>query len=80
LPCKIVNAAFTSYLACAFTYPFAVTAREMIELWPKDKGGVCTWNGNYRKAMSWLWCTYFYLDHEFSTNYFPGFFKNYFYS
>lgn len=74
LPCKIVNAAFTSYLACAFTYPFAVTAREMIELWPKDKGGVCTWNGNYRKAMSWLWY------HEFSTNYFPGFFKNYFYS
>lgn len=46
----------------------------MIELWPKDKGGVCTWNGNYRKAMSWLWY------HEFSTNYYPGFFKNYFFN
>lgn len=42
-PCKTAIAAFTSYLTCAFTYPFAVTAREMIELWPKDKGGICTW-------------------------------------
>lgn len=58
-PCKYVMASFSAYLACAFTYPFAVTARQMIELWPKDKGGVCTWNGNYRKAMSWLWCKVF---------------------
>ena len=58
-PCKYALGAFTAYLACAFTYPFAVTSRQMIELWPKDKGGVCTWNGNYRKAMSWLWCTSF---------------------
>ncbi len=35
-------AAFSAYLACAFTYPWAVMAREMVELWPKEKGGVCT--------------------------------------
>jgi len=43
LPCKIAIAGFSAYLACAFTYPWAVLSREMIELWPKEKGGVCTW-------------------------------------
>jgi hypothetical protein len=35
-PCKVSIAAFSAYVGCAFTYPWAVTAREMIELWPKD--------------------------------------------
>jgi len=42
LPCKMGIAAFSAYIACAFTYPWAVMSREMVELWPKEKGGVCT--------------------------------------
>jgi hypothetical protein len=37
-----------------FSYPWAVTIREMVELWPKEKGGVCTWDNNYRKAAVWV--------------------------
>jgi len=73
LPCKMSIAAFSSYLTCVLTYPWAVMAREMIEYWPKEKNGVCTWNGNYRKAMVWLWY------HEYTSTYFPGFFRNYFF-
>ena len=65
-------AGFSSYLACVFSYPWAVTVREMVDFWPKEKGGVCTWDRNYRKAAVWLWY------HEFGTNHFPGFFNNYF--
>jgi len=61
------------YLACAFSYPWAVTIREMVDFWPKEKGGVCTFDNNYRKAAVWLWY------HEFGTNYFPGFINNYFF-
>lgn len=61
LPCKMSIAAFSAYLACAFTYPWAVMSREMVELWPKEKGGVCTFQGNYRKAMAWLWCNHLFI-------------------
>ena len=43
LPCKIAIAAGSAYLGCFFTYPWYMTAREMVDLWPKDQGGVCTW-------------------------------------
>lgn len=72
-PCKVAIAAFSAYLACAFSYPWAVTIREMVDFWPKEKGGVCTWDNNYRKAAVWLYY------HDNSTNYYPGFFKNYFF-
>jgi len=26
----------------------------MVDLWPKEKGGVCTFQGNYRKAAVWV--------------------------
>jgi hypothetical protein len=29
-PCKVAIAAFSAYLACAFSYPWAVTIREMV--------------------------------------------------
>lgn len=62
----------SSYIALVFSYPFAVTAKNMIDFWPKEKGGVCTWNNNYRSAAVWLWY------HEFGSNYFAGMFNNYF--
>ena len=85
LPCKVGIAAVSAYLGCFFTYPWAVVAREMVDLWPKEQGGVCTWQGNYRKAMSWLWCNNAFnllilIDHEFTTNYYPGFYRNYFHA
>ena len=43
----------------------------MVDLWPK-KNGVDIWQGNYRKAATWLW---------FGPSWniaFPGFFSNYF--
>lgn len=35
-------AAFSAYMGCLFTFPFAVMSKEMIEYWPKENG-VCTW-------------------------------------
>lgn len=71
-PVKAFNIFVSSYLALIFTYPFAVTAKQMVDFWPKEKGGVCSFNNNYRQAAVWLWY------HEFSSNYFPGMFNNYF--
>lgn len=78
----------STYFACVFSYPWAVTIREMVELWPKEKGGVCTWDNNYRKAAVWVrisilkYKSYLLKNqlwyHEFGTNYFPGFINNYF--
>lgn len=48
LPVKLFMLTFSSWLACIFSYPWAVTAREMVDFWPKEKGGKCTWNNNYR--------------------------------
>lgn len=70
---KTLISGLSIYLACAFSYPFAVTIREMVEFWPKEKNGVCTWQGNYRRAAVWLWY------HDFGSNYFPGFMNNYFF-
>ena len=42
LPCKMTIAAFSAYMGCLFTFPFAVMSKEMIEYWPKENG-VCTW-------------------------------------
>jgi ABC-type phosphate/phosphonate transport system permease subunit len=69
---KTMAISLSVYLGCVFSYPFGVVCREMVDFWPKDKGGVCTFQGNYRKAMVWLWY------HDYGSNYFPGFFNNYF--
>lgn len=69
---KSICALTAVYFACVFSYPWAVTIREMVDFWPKEKGGVCTFQGNYRKAAVWLWY------HDFGSNYFPGFMNNYF--
>ncbi len=63
---------FSTYLALVFSYPWAVTIRQMVDFWPKQKDGKCIFDGNYRKAAVWLW----YQDT--SNIMFPGFFNNYF--
>lgn len=72
LPSRMFLAGFSTYLACALSYPWAVMTRELVDFWPKTKDGVCQFNGNYRKAGVWLWY------HQYQSNLFPGFFNNYF--
>lgn len=69
---KFLAITLSCYLSCVFSYPWAVTIREMVDFWPKEKGGVCTFQNNYRKAAVWLWY------HDYGSNYFPGFVNNYF--
>ena len=71
LPIVLACATFGTYLAAAFTYPFAHTAREMVDIWPK-KDGIDYFGGNYRKAAVYIWFNQNIL------NFYPGFFKNYF--
>lgn len=70
-PVKWFNVLFSTYLACAFSYPWNNVVREMIEFWPKQNGQDL-FKGNYRKAATWLYY------HEWGSNLFPGFFNNYF--
>jgi len=37
LPCKIFLASLTSWFACVFSYPWAVTIRNMVDFWPNGK-------------------------------------------
>jgi len=71
-PCKVSIAGFATYLALVFTYPFAVVSREMVDFWPQPKNGKHNFNNNYRSAAVWLYY------HDFWSNLYPGFFKNYF--
>lgn len=34
-------------------YPMYFT-REMVDLWPKERGGFCTWNNSYRQCAKWM--------------------------
>jgi hypothetical protein len=68
---KVAIAGISTYLASIFSYPWVVT-KEMVDLWPKQKGTQATFNGSYRKAGVWLWY------HEFAGTYFAGFFTKYF--
>lgn len=45
------NIAFAS--AVFVSYPFYYT-REMVDLWPKERGGFCTWQNNYRNCFRWM--------------------------
>lgn len=67
-----ICAAISTYLGAVFSYPFAHTAREMVDFWPK-KNGVDIFQGNYRKAAAWLWFGASTWNISF-----PGFMKLYF--
>ena len=50
--CKAINMTFSFALASVVAYP-AYFAREMVDLWPKERGGHCTWNNSYRQCFKW---------------------------
>ena len=50
---KAGNVAISFLIASMMSYPFYYT-REMVDLWPKERGGHCTWNNNYRQAGKFL--------------------------
>ena len=66
--CKFLMMVGSWAFAMALSYPCHF-AREMVDLWPKERGGHCTWNNNYRYAITWMTEN---ADLAF-TNYFSGF-------
>lgn len=45
--CKSIMIVASWAIAISASYPCHF-AREMVDLWPKERGGHCTWNNNYR--------------------------------
>lgn len=41
------------FVASLLSYPFYFT-REMVDIWPKERGGHCTWNNSYRQCAKWM--------------------------
>lgn len=50
---KAINMAFSFAVGSVVAYP-AYFCREMVDLWPKERGGHCTWNNNYRQCYKWM--------------------------
>lgn len=40
-------------ISSMMAYPFYFT-REMVDIWPKERGGHCTWNNSYRQCAKWM--------------------------
>jgi len=51
--CKFCFHTFSFGAASALAYPMYYT-REMVDLWPKERGGFCTWNNSYRQCFKWM--------------------------
>ena len=66
--CKFLFMSFSHALASIVAYP-AYFTREMVDIWPKERGGFCTWNNNYRQCAKWMITN---MDMQFY-NYFRGF-------
>jgi solute carrier family 25 oxoglutarate transporter 11 len=49
---KVLNMGVSFAIASAVAYP-AYYTREMVDLWPKERGGHCTWNNSYRACFKW---------------------------
>lgn len=50
---KFFMMSFAFTLAGFMAYPFYFT-REMVDIWPKERGGHCTWNNSYRQCARWM--------------------------
>ncbi len=50
---KTANIAISFGLSSILAYP-AYFTREMVDIWPKERGGHCTWNNNYRQCFKWM--------------------------
>lgn len=51
--CKLVFQSISFGIASTVAYPAYMT-REMVDLWPKERGGFCTWNNSYRQCFKWM--------------------------
>ena len=51
---QIFLCTFASYFGCVFSYPFGEMSKIAVDFWPKVDGKQ-QFDGNYRKAMVWLW-------------------------
>ena len=48
----MLNMGFSFAVASTMAYP-AYFTREMVDIWPKERGGHCTWDNSYRKCFKW---------------------------
>jgi len=51
--CKFCFHSGAFFMASLCSYPAYMT-REMVDLWPKERGGFCTWNNSYRQCFKWM--------------------------
>ncbi len=61
-----LNIAFA--IGSLFGYPF-YQVKNMLEQWPKERGGHCTWEGSYWNAVKWLRINY----ENYNTNMYTGY-------
>ena len=66
--CKFINMCFSFACGSVVAYP-AYFTREMVDLWPKERGGHCTWNNNYRQCFKWMVENYDMLGYNFLSGY-----------
>lgn len=66
--CKALMMGFSFGVASTVAYP-AYYTREMVDLWPKERGGHCTWNNNYRQCYKWMVENMDILGYNYLTNY-----------
>lgn len=45
--CKTLHMGFSFFISSIAAYP-AYFIREMVDVWPKERGGHCTWNNSYK--------------------------------
>jgi len=50
---KAIFMGFSFGAASFLAYPLYFT-RTMVDLWPKERGGHCTWNNSYRECAKWM--------------------------
>lgn len=65
---KFVNFFFAFSIGWLFAYPWHY-ARELVDIWPKEKGGNCTFGNNYNQSIRWMFDNVDIL----MTNFFPNF-------
>lgn len=51
--CKFVYMSISHVAASIVSYP-AYFVREMVDVWPKERGGFCTWNNSYKQCFKWM--------------------------
>ena len=65
---KLLNMVLSFSIASVVAYPFYY-AREMVDIWPKERGGHCTWNNNYRQCFRWMLENFDMMGYNFLSGY-----------